>query len=88
MEWYEKEDAFHKVYASGRHAKDLWQYIPEKYAEAISGCHVDSDGYWIYLEQGWAAYDHAEDCGIIHEYNIADLKAAVKTIARANRYDK
>ena len=82
MDWFDKEEAFERVWQSGREAKDLYKYIPQrlKDAGAIATCDVDSDGYWIYLEDGWFAYDAGEDCGIIHEYTVADLIKAIKTI--------
>lgn len=80
MDWFDKEEAFERVWQSGREAKNLYKYIPQRLAGAIAWCDVDSDGYWVYLEDGWFAYDAGEDCGIIHEYTIADLIQAVKTI--------
>lgn len=77
------EDIYEAVYASGRQAKNLWKYIPEKFAEAVDETNVDSDGYWIYLKNGYVAYDGGEDCCQIHEYSITDLKAAIKTIRKA-----
>ena len=85
MDWFEKEEAYDRIYASGKQAKDLWQYIPSKLSGAVSHCDISLDGYWIYLNEGWSAYDHGKDCGIIHEYNIPDLKDAIKTIAFTNR---
>ena len=82
MEWWEKEVAYEKAYSSGRQAKDLWKYIPEKLTEAVDETDVDLDGYWIYLKEGWLAYDGGEDCKQIHEYTITDLKAAIKTIRK------
>lgn len=76
------EDVYEVVYASGRQAKNLWKYIPEKLAEAVDETNVDSDGYWIYLKNGYVAYDGAEDCKVIHEYTVTDLKAAIKTIRK------
>lgn len=79
-EWWEKEDSY---FSRSNHATEasLWKYIPKKYHEAVDWVSV-LEGYWIYLAEGWRAYDHAEDCGIIHEYNIADLKEAIKTIEK------
>ena len=82
VEWWEKEEHFYDVYRSGRHATDLWKYIPERFVEAIDDTAIDSDGYWIYLRDGYRAYDLDVDGGIIHEYSIADLKEAIKTIRR------
>ena len=75
--WHEKEESFD--YRS-RKSADLWQYIPKKFYPAVDHVTIDSDGYWVYLEEGWSAYDHGSDCGVIHEYTIAGLKEAIKTI--------
>ena len=85
MDWFGKEEAYSRVYNSGRQAKDIWQYIPRKLSTAVSHCVVDSDGYWIYLNEGWGAYDKDADCGVIHDYNIPDLKASIKTIGKTDK---
>ena len=80
-----KEDQYAALYRSGREAKNIWKYIPSSLSEAVTNAFSDSDGYWVWLdneEGGWRAYDGDEDCGIIHEYTIADLKAAIKTIKK------
>lgn len=82
MEAWEKEVAYEAVYAAGRQAKNIWHYIPTKLQEGVTNAFSDSDGYWIWLDSDHVAYDGGEDCGIIHEYNIADLKAAIKTIRK------
>lgn len=79
-EWWEKEEAFERTFNAGKAATFLWKYIPKKLEPAIAGCTTNSDGYWVYLEEGWRAYDLAEDCGQIHVYTIADLKEDLKTI--------
>lgn len=88
MEWCEKEVAYERMYSQGRQAKNLWKYIPAKLAEAVTYAFSDSDGYWILLnheEGGWVAYDGGSDCGVIHEYTIADLKEAIKTIRKEDQ---
>ena len=79
-EWWEKEAAFERTFNAGRAVTNLWKYIPVKILPAIEDCTVNSDGYWVYLADGWRAYDLAEDCGQIHVYNIADLKEDLKTV--------
>lgn len=76
-DWFEQEESFD--YRS-RKSADLWQYIPKKLYPAVEDVMIDSDGYWIYLIEGWSAYDHGSDCGTIHEYTIKGLKSAIKTI--------
>lgn len=81
-DWFEKQYAYERAYRSGSRSKNIWQYIP-----AYLQCHVadafsDSDGYWIYLDEGYTAYDGGEDCGVIHDYTIADLKESIRTIRR------
>lgn len=81
-EWWEKEAAYEEVYRQGRQAKDLWKYIDIKTEEGVDETAIDEDGYWVYLCEGWRAYDGGEDCTIIHEFNIQDLKVALKTIRK------
>ena len=81
----EKEYQYEAAYRAGRTAKNLWKYIPAKYREAVTNAFADSDGYWIWLDHedgGWVAYDGGEDCGMIHEYTINDIKEAIKTIRK------
>ncbi len=83
--WADKEAIYENIYRSGRQAKDIWKYIPQKYHEGVTNAFSDSDGYWIWLnheEGGWIAYDGGEECGIIHEYTIVDLMDAIKTIRK------
>lgn len=84
-EWWELESEYQRRYLSGLIPRDIWKYIPKKYAGAVKNAFADTDGYWVWLdneEGGWRAYDGGEDCGIIHEYTLNDLKAAIKTIRR------
>lgn len=83
MKSWEKEAAYERTYRSGRQVKNLWKYIPKKVWSGVADATTDSDGYWIWLEAGWTAYDGGSDCGVIHEYNIKDLREAVKTIRKA-----
>ena len=85
MIFAEKEDAYSNIYRAGKQAKNIWKYIPVKYREGVTEAFSDSDGYWIYLNKEYAAYDCGEDCGIIHEYNIDDLRNAIKTIKKCKR---
>lgn len=85
MEWVTKEEKYCRLYSSGRQATNIWKYIPEKYADGVSDAFSDSDGYWVWLEKGWVAYDGEPDCWQIHEYTIADLKKAIKTIRKGSR---
>lgn len=82
--WADKATAFESVYQRGRVAR-VWDYIPNRKMAAIDDATTDTDGYWIYLNDGWTAYDGGEDCGIIHEYNVKDLKDAIKTIREADK---
>ena len=77
-EWWEKELQFESIFASGRYAKNLWKYIPERLVEAIDDVSVDSDGYWIYLNDGW----NEDGERTIHVYTINDIKNAIKGIQK------
>lgn len=79
-EWFEKETEYESRWRSGRIPTNIWKYIPGKHRTGVMNAFADSEGYWIWLNDGYRAYDHAEDCGIIHEYTIEDLRAAIKTI--------
>ena len=76
---------YEDLYRRGKQANNIWKYIPQKYREGVTNAFSDSDGYWIWLdheEGGWVAYDGGDDCGIIHEYTIAGLKKAIKSIRK------
>lgn len=80
---FEKEEAFDAKWANGTASKNIRKYIPDRLGfDAVQNAVTNCNGYWIYLEDGWTAYDGFEDCGTIHEYTIADLKAAIRTIRR------
>lgn len=79
-----KEDMYADVYRAGRQAKNIWKYIPRS-VSGVTNAFSDSDGYWVWLDEDHVAYDGGEDCGIIHEYTIADLKEAIKTIRKGRR---
>ena len=74
--------SFEKRHNSGRIAKNLWQYIPDRLKEngSIDGIEIDSFGYWIILNENFAAYDWGSGSSVIHEYRISDLKKALQTI--------
>jgi len=83
--WYDKEQRYYDAFDAGKVSKDIWKYIPKKYYPAVTNAFADSDGYWVWLDNengGWRAYDGDEDCGMIHEYTIEDLKNAIKTIKK------
>lgn len=77
---WEKEEEYERRWASGRVPQDIWKYVPDKYADAVTDAFADSEGYWIWLGKDYFAYDGGADCGSIHEYTVADLKEAIKTI--------
>lgn len=85
MDWFDKQERYEQRWNAGQIDSDIWKYIPGKYNEAVTDAFADSDGYWVWLDNepgGWRAYDGGEDCGIIHEYTVADLREAIKTIKR------
>lgn len=84
-DWFTKESDYEDRYRRGKVPHDswsLWKYIPKEKQAFVSRVSIDSDGYWIYLDEGFVAYDGGEDCGIIHEYTISDLKEAARTIRK------
>lgn len=80
--WVDKEEKYDELYRQGRQATNLWKYITASKQAFVTNAFSDSDGYWIWLDEDHVAYDGADDCGQIHEYTIADLKDAIKTIRR------
>lgn len=78
MEWWEKEYAYEVKWQNGTVAKDLWKYVPRRLEEAVDDVLIDSDGYWIYLNEGW----DEDGESIIHVYTITDLKKAINGIAK------
>ena len=78
MDWWKKEQRYEELFASGRQAKDLWKYIPESLIEAIEETAIDSDGYWIYLNEGW----NMDGERVIHTYTILDLKEDINDIVK------
>ena len=86
--WEDKQNQYERSFQTGKTATNVWKYIPAKFRETVTNAFADSDGYWIWLDQeegGWVAYDGAEDCGMIHEYTVADLKEAIKTIRKLQK---
>lgn len=83
MEWFEKEEAFEKRWCAGRINPDkIWKYIPASKQAFVTFASVDSDGYWVGLDEDHVAYDGGEDCRTIHEHTVSDLIEAIKTIRR------
>ncbi len=85
MEWYEKEQAFADRLNSGKISADIWRYIPKKLMGCIEDAYINDDGYWIYLAEGYTAYDGGSDSSTIHEYMIADLREAIKSIRKVEQ---
>ena len=84
-EWLEKEETYEELFRAKRQATNIWKYIPKSKLSGVTNAFSDSDGYWVWLDEDHVAYDGGEDCGMIHEYTIADLKAAIKTIRPGRR---
>ena len=84
MVWTDKVSVYEDKWNAGTVAKDIWKYIPVGKQAFVVDAFADSDGYWIWLDAEHVAYDGAEDCGTIHEYTIADLREAIKTIRQAS----
>lgn len=80
MEWWEKEYAYETKWQNGTVAKDLWKYIPKRLEEAVDETAVDSDGYWIYLNEGW----NEDGERTIHVYTVTDLKEAINGIVKGD----
>lgn len=59
--------------------KQIIEYVPKKLRCAVDEAWKDDDGYWISLKEGWENCEDQE-CDIIHEDTIADLKMRIKGI--------
>lgn len=84
MDWADKEASYSRRWSKGTQCRCPEKYIPMRLikAGAVGLVCVDADGYWIYLTEGWTAYDGGEDCGVIHDYLITDLKESIRSIRR------
>lgn len=79
MEWWEKEELFDTKYRNGTVCFNLGKYIPQKLYNAVEGWDTDSDGYWVYLSEGY----HVDTDRIIHCYTIMDILEDLKRIEKA-----
>ena len=84
MTWFDREEN----YDYRKHSDNLWRYIPKKLLHAVEDVAIDSDGYWIWLAPGYTAYDGGSDCMAIHDYTIAEVRKAIKTIRKMEDSEK
>ena len=61
---------------------DLMKYIPKSKRQAIRDSFHDSDGYWIFLKEGWNADRMDSECRVIHEDFISDLRYQIAGIRK------
>ena len=61
---------------------DLMKYIPKSKRDAIRDIFRDSDGYWIFLKEGWNADRMDSECRVIHEDFISDLRYQIAGIKK------
>lgn len=78
MSYADEEANFEQRYRSGNYCKDLWELIPKKLYNAITEAIVDSDGYWVYIAQGYSMDGER----VIHSYNITGIKEDLKRITK------
>lgn len=60
----------------------LLKYVPASKREGIRSIFHDSDGYWIYLHDGWNADRMDSDIRTIHEDTIKDLRYQIGGIRK------
>lgn len=65
--------------------KAILNYIPKSKLDGIESCFRDSDGYWIWLKDGWNADRMDSDCHVIHEDYIKDLRYQIAGIRKVVR---
>jgi hypothetical protein len=54
--------------------------VPQKYRHMIYSIYKDTEGYWVYLENGY--YSHIVDKRIFHEKTIKDTLKEIRLIKR------
>lgn len=62
--------------------KSIMDYIPKSKIESVADAFVDSDGMWIYLNDGWEASRMDIGAQCIHEDTIKELKYQIAGIRR------
>ena len=72
------EYAYEQRYLQGKQCKNLWQIVPKKLWDVIDDAITDSDGYWIYIKQGY----NMDGDRVIHSYTITGIKEDLKRIER------
>lgn len=78
MSFADEEYRFEQRYENGNYCRDIWDLIPKKLYEAISDATVDSDGYWIYIAEGY----NMDGDRIIHSYTVSGIKEDLKRITK------
>lgn len=61
---------------------NILKYVPKSKLPAIKSIYVDTDGYWIVLNDGWNATRTDERCKVIHEDTIKNLRYQIAGIER------
>lgn len=77
MKWWEKEELFETKYRNGTICENPDKYVPKKLRNHVE-IDVDSDGYWVYLYDGY----HCDTDRIIHVYTITDMIACLKVVSK------
>ena len=57
----------------------IMRYIPKSKREAVYDAWIDSDGYWIMLNDGWESIDGTHT---IHEIRTKELRQEIADIRR------
>lgn len=65
--------------------KAILKYIPKSKREGIKDCFRDDDGIWIFLKNGWNADRMDNECHVIHEDCISDLKYQIAGIRKVEK---
>ena len=64
--------------------EQILKYIPKNKMAAIRKCYIDSDGYWIILNDGYEASRVDNRCSTIHEWTIKDLRYQIAGIRKVD----
>ena len=68
--------------------QNIMKYVPKNKQDAIEEAMKDSDGYWVYLKEGWNADRMDYQCRTIHEDNVNDLRYQIAGIRKVEEEEK
>ncbi len=64
----------------------IMKYVPKRLINAVKEAYHDSDGYWIYLANGYE--DTHMNSHVIHGYTIHELREDLRNVERVDKDEK